>query len=136
MTNIEAAIGLAQIERLDATLARKREIASFYRTKLSGLPLTFPQVPKKVKSSEWLVSFLLPDGVSRDAVMDFLAQRGIETRPVFHCAHQMPMYNQSARRFPVSETIAARGISLPSYPSLTEHDLNRVCKALEESLKI
>ncbi len=135
MTNIEAAIGLAQIERLDDVLARKRQVASLYRERLRSLPVTFQHVPENVVSSEWLFSLLLPDATRRESVMAFLAERHIETRPVFHCAHLMPMYCEAEGSFPVSEDIAFRGISLPSYPGLSVSDIDRICETLADSLQ-
>ncbi|QIL01453.1 DegT/DnrJ/EryC1/StrS aminotransferase family protein [Sphingomonas sinipercae] len=133
MTNICAAIGTAQMERLDAILARKRQIASMYREALSPAGLEFQQTGADVQSSEWLVTLLLPRGVDRDAIMAGLSARGIDTRPVFYCAHQLPMY-RSDRPFPVAEDIAARGISLPSYPALTDEQVRQVSDALLDLL--
>ena len=62
-----------------------------------------------------------------------MAELGVETRPVFFCAHHMPMYEQ-ADTFPVAQDVAARGISLPSFPALTEEELNRVASSLEAGL--
>lgn len=134
MTNIVAAIGLAQIERLDAILARKRAVAARYRALLAGLPVAFQQPSEGIESSHWLVSVLLPPGTDRDAVQRAMSARGVDTRPVFFCAHEMPMYAKG-ERFPVAEGIAARGLSLPSYPTLADGDLDRVADALGEALQ-
>src|SRR4051794_21300608 len=80
MTNIVAAIGLAQIERLDPILARKRAIGARYRTLLRGLPVTFQQAAEGIVGSDWLVSPLLPPGADRDRLMADMAARGVETR--------------------------------------------------------
>jgi perosamine synthetase len=133
MTNICAAIGLAQIERLDAILSRKRAIGSLYRNLLSDLPVTFQELAPGVVSSDWLVSLLLPQGCDRAAVMASMLRANVDTRPVFYCAHHMPMY-ESSGSFMVSEDIAARGISLPSYPGLSDDDVTRVANALRQSL--
>ena len=133
MTNICAAIGVAQMERIDAILARKRAIAGRYRTLMAALPVTFQQRAPDVTSSEWLVSLLLPPNTDRERLMTYLSQHGVETRPVFYCAHQMPMYD-SRESFPVSEDVAARGISLPSYPALTDVDILRVTETLRAAL--
>ena len=133
MTNVAAAIGCAQMERLDAILARKRALAARYRALLAGVPVAFQQAMPGVESAEWLVSVLLPEGVDRDAVMACMAAHGVETRPVFHCAHTMPVQHQAVR-LPVAEGIAARGISLPSFPGLTGMEQDRVAEALAEAL--
>jgi perosamine synthetase len=134
MTNICAAIGLAQMERFPAILARKRRIAERYRALLGDLPVT-PQRPMPgVQSSDWLFSLLLPEGVDREAVMAAMEARGVETRPVFHCAHRMPMYDRGDR-YPVAENIAAHGMSLPSFPDLTDDEIAYVVDTLCEALR-
>ena len=131
MTNICAAIGLAQMERVDAILSRKREIAAIYRQLLKDSPVTFQTRRPGVVSSDWLISLLLPDGADREAIMQSMRERNVDTRPVFYCAHQMPMYKLETE-FPVSERIARLGISLPSYPALTDQDVERVVATLRE----
>jgi perosamine synthetase len=136
MTNVAAAIGLAQSERLPQILVDKRRIAEFYHTVLLDRPVTFQRPDIGVESSEWLVSLLLPRGCDRDRLMADMANRQVETRPVFFCAHSMPMYADptASMRTPVAEDIAARGISLPSYPMLREADLQRVVDSLVAAL--
>lgn len=145
MTNICAAIGLAQMERLGSILDRKRAIARRYRTMLADVPVTFQVPAPGVDGSDWLVSVLLPPGTDRDRLMADMFARGVDTRPVFFCAHHMPMYagpapganavHSNALRLPVSEDVAARGISLPSYPTLTDLELEQVTGALRTSLR-
>lgn len=134
MTNICAAIGTAQMERLHAILERKQAIADLYRSELEGNIFSFQRPLPGVKSSNWLVSLLLPPRVNRYAVMQFLSDRGIDSRPVFYCAHHMPMYREDTR-FPVAEEIASRGISLPSYPALTDDEVRFVCETLRDAVK-
>lgn len=129
MTNIAAAIGTAQMERLPTILERKRAIADQYRTQLASYPVEFQQALPDMVSSDWLVSLLLPKGADRDRVMRDMLAYGIETRPMFYPAHHMPMYAQSLH-LPIAQSIAARGISLPSYPALTLTDIERVVAAL------
>ncbi len=135
MTNLAAAIGLGQVERLDDILRCKRAIAAQYRASLAGHGVTFQVAPEAVESSEWLISVLLPRGADRSGVMQHLARDGIETRPVFYCAHHMPPHYRPSLRLPISEDIAERGISLPSYPSLSQADIARVCVSLTEALR-
>ena len=134
MTNLCAAIGLAQIERVDAILERKRQIGARYRAQLEGVGFDFQQHNAEVLSSEWLVSALVPDNVDRDEVMDALADAGIETRPVFYCAHQMPPYFDPDLDLPISQTIARRGISLPSYPQLSDAQVDFVATTLKAAI--
>ena len=134
MTNIVAAIGLAQIERLEAIVAAKRQVSARYRALLAGLKVTFQRPGNGVDGPEWLVSLLLPEGTDRDRLMARMAAGAVETRPVFYPAHTMPMYARG-ERFPRAEAISARGLSLPSYPTLTESELARVAEALTDALR-
>ncbi|MBP0444391.1 DegT/DnrJ/EryC1/StrS family aminotransferase [Roseomonas sp. SSH11] len=134
MTNISAAIGLAQTERLPQILAAKRRVAKIYKESLAGMPVTFQQAMAGVESADWLVSLLLPPGTDRDRLMAEMQAVGVETRPVFYPAHHMPMYRRE-EHFPIAEDIAARGLSLPSFPALTDGELARVCEALVNSLR-
>src|SRR5262249_47443479 len=127
MTNICAAIGYAQTERLPAILARKRAIAALYRAALADAPVTFQARGANHESSEWLVSRLLPEWVTRDVMMSQLEGVNIETRPVSHCAHHMPMYAASLD-LPVAERISRLGLSLPSYPQMSDADVVRVAQ--------
>jgi perosamine synthetase len=134
MTNICAAIGVAQFERLGDIIHRKQAIASRYRALTRDLPVSFQERPQNLVSSEWLISLLLPRGTNRERLMHVMAEAGVDTRPVFYCAHTMPMYDRG-ESFPISDDIAARGLSLPSYPMLSEEDLHRVCTALAVALE-
>jgi perosamine synthetase len=135
MTNIAAAIGFAQMERLTSVLERKRAIAMAYRKQLADLPVRFQAANADVVTSDWLVSLLLPRGIDRDLLMKQMAKVGVDTRPVFYCAHTMPMYHDGSNvQFPVAQDIAQRGLSLPSYPTLTTGDLHRICQALRNAL--
>ncbi|OQW78288.1 MAG: aminotransferase DegT [Proteobacteria bacterium ST_bin14] len=125
MTNICAAIGTAQMERLPEILARKQAIADIYRSELSGNRFVFQELAPGVQSSNWLVSLLLPPGVDRDQTIARLLSSGIDSRPVFYCAHQMPVY-RSDEHFPIAEDIAARGISLPSFPTLEDSQIRMI----------
>jgi perosamine synthetase len=134
MTNIAAAIGTAQMERFEEILARKRQIATTYRRLLEHSFVQFQEEPSCSVCSNWLVTVLLPQDVDRDQVISTMAGEGIETRPTFYCAHQMPMYASAPEgwnKFLVAQNLASRGISLPSYPSLSSEDLIRAVNALK-----
>lgn len=134
MTNICAAIGLAQLERFDGILARKRAIADLYRRTLADQPVTFQRPRQGVESSEWLVSLLLPEGADRDQVSAIMRTHGIDSRPVFYSAHDMPVFKTDGHH-PVAQDISARGLSLPSYPTMTDDVVIRVCEALTHALE-
>lgn len=140
MTNIAAAIGAAQMQRVEATLARKAEIARLYRDGLKDVSVTFQKPSEDTVSSDWLVSVLLPKGADRDRVMTLMREDDVDSRPVFYCSHQMPMYvgkgaNSGGHgRFPVAEDISARGLSLPSYPTMSDEMVRRVCETLAHAI--
>lgn len=133
MTNICAAIGLAQLERADDLLARKRKLAEAYRDALAGLPLVFHAESPGTTHSYWMCSIALQDAAKRDALRGHLARAGIETRPAFNPVHRMPMYEhapQSAGDFPVADALGAAGMNLPSWPDLGEEGAREVAGAV------
>jgi len=131
MTNIAAAIGCAQLERISSTISRKREIAKRYEAALSGLPGIVMQTEMPWATNVyWMVSILVANGL-RDALMQHLQDNGVETRPFFYPAHTLPMY-RSEGSFPVSERIAASGINLPSFPDLTDEQVDSICRLVED----
>lgn len=129
MTNIAAAIGLAQLEKADEILARKRIVAAWYRDGLSGLPLQFHEAMGLVEHSYWMCSIALNDPALRDPLREALRAQGIETRPVFHPNHTLPMFRQELD-LPNATYLAAAGINLPSFPTLTEAEVERVCAVI------
>ena len=131
MTNICAAIGLAQIEQADEILAKKRRIAMWYHEALSGLPLkTHGELPQCVHSF-WMCSVVVDDAKARQPLRDHLKQRGIETRPLFHPSHFLP-HCATDEIFPVAESLSARGINLPSYPGLAQKDVDVIVGGIRE----
>ncbi|MBV8124767.1 MAG: DegT/DnrJ/EryC1/StrS aminotransferase family protein [Burkholderiaceae bacterium] len=130
MTNIQAAIGLAQLERADEFIARKRAIAARYTQQLQDLPVeVHPEAPGTVHTY-WMTSLLVERAEQRDALRQHLAGAGIETRPLFYPVHTMPMHSRSFRRHPVAEDLAWRGINLPSYPGLTDEQVDFICASV------
>lgn len=125
MTNICAAIGLAQLERIEPILEQKSRVANTYRTLFDNTGIQIqPQHPDAFHVY-WMCSFLLPPNVNRDKMRIYLQEAGIESRPVFYPVHTMPMYVEYANgmSFPNSEEISRRGINLPSYPALSTDDI-------------
>jgi len=135
MSNIAAAIGLAQIERIDWHIARRRENAALYRAALEGCrALTLAVEQPWARHAYWMNSVLLSEEspLARDALIAALAERGIETRPFFYPLHTLPTYREVAqgRSFPVAESVAARGINLPSSALLTSEEIAYVAETL------
>lgn len=134
MTNIAAAIGVAQLERFEQLLERRREIGSAYTRRLQAVKgLELPVQRPETRRVDWLYTILV-SGFSteqRNTLIEFLREDGIETRPVFYPLHLMPPYRtEPAATFPVSERLGAEGISLPTHTLLTDDDLATVCDAV------
>jgi perosamine synthetase len=130
MTNIAAAIGLAQLERADEFIGRKRELAALYREALAGLPVELHAEAPGTIHSYWMVSVLTKLPQDRDPLRTHLAADGIETRPLFFPVHTMPMYARNYHKHAVAEDLAWRGINLPSWPGLSEADVRFVAASV------
>ncbi|BBP86041.1 aminotransferase DegT [Pseudomonas sp. Pc102] len=129
MTNICAAIGLAQLEQADKILAKKRIIATWYQEGLSALPLKTHQEQPDTRHSYWMFSVAVDQPAVRQLLREHLKQAGIETRPLFYPAHTLP-HCSTDESFPIAESLASRGINLPSYPDLTREDVSQVIQAM------
>jgi perosamine synthetase len=134
MTNICAAIGCAQLERIEPTLARKQQIAASYR-ELLGDVLEFQSEAPGTTHSHWMVSALVESASQRDPLRRALQTAGVETRPLFYPVHSMPMYARSFRRMPVADDVASRGLNLPSYPELTDSQLEYIAAHCRSALQ-
>lgn len=136
MTNMQAAIGMAQMEKADMLVNAKRKIASFYAKNLSANSnIVLPQDGKNIKNSFWLYTIIVKSLTrqKRDLILENLAAKGIESRPIFFPIHCMPPYKNFIRfpqTFKNSELASDSGISLPSACSITEADVNMVCENL------
>jgi perosamine synthetase len=137
MTNIQAAIGLAQVERLEWFIERRREVASWYDEALKDLPVQVPCEAEWAKNVYWLYSIVVEEGIDRDRLMVELNEEGIETRPFFYPMHRMPPYFQEDGdvQFPVTTSLAAHGINLPSSARITKQDVEFIAGALRRCLK-
>ena len=132
MTNICAAIGLAQIEQADDFIDRKREIAARYHQGLSECPIEVHHDFLDGLHTYWMVSVLTHDTQDRDKLRTYLANNGIETRPLFQPIHMMPMYSNQPYHYPVAEDLAQRGINLPSWPAMTNQQQDLVIDAIHQ----
>lgn len=132
MTNICAAIGLAQLEQIEEILQKKRQIAEFYTTQLKDLPLITHKESDDVRHSYWMCSILLNDTKDREPLRKHLDNAAVETRPLFYPAHLFPMYKQPTYHFPVAENLGIRGMNLPSWPGLKEEQLTHIVSSIRE----
>jgi len=139
MTNIAAAIGLAQVEQVEWHMKRHLEVAAAYRDRLAGVSAVVPQAEREwARHAYWMFTVVLGTAVAkgRDDVIDALRRRRIEAKPAFQPLHLTPPYRGAgpSSPLPVSERIGARGISLPTWAGLTAADVRRVSTSLLECL--
>lgn len=137
LTNIQAAIGVAQLERIDDFLTIRRGNALEYNQRLAALDgITLPPEQPWAQCSYWMYSILVGSSfpLTRDALMAKLLERGIESRPFFYPLHRQPFYkNQFAsENFPVAESLAETGMNLPSGNELTHSDIEFVTDTLHK----
>lgn len=140
MTNIAAAIGVGQAERLDIHVGRRRQVAQWYREELWSDQsfIVLPQEAPWAKHSYWMytVRFRRASRKLRDEVAKQMALQGIETRPVFYPIHTMPAHLRQGEHHPVSEICSASGLNLPTHGKLTRQDVSLVGDALRSSYEI
>lgn len=134
MTDIEAAVGLVQLRRLPEMQARREEIARRYNQAFAGEPLLCPpRVREGVRHAWHLYPLLLSRGIDRDAVLAGLKGRGVGTSvhfiPIHFHTYFRERFGWRPGQFPVAEDLFARELSLPLYPGLADHEVERVIEA-------
>ena len=138
MTNIEAAIGLAQLENIAVHIAARRKVAQWYIDELRGLEdyISFQRETPGAETVWWMFSVRLKERVSigRDEMMLRLKEMGIETRPLFYPMHVMPPYYDPNAGCPVSEAVAYSGFNLPTFGALQREDVHYICDCVKQNL--
>jgi perosamine synthetase len=135
MTNLQAALGVAQLGRIDSFVAERARILESYRHHLAPHGVTLNPHLDGARPVNWITCVLL-DGVTReerDAVMVRLHEQGVDSRPFFYPLSALPMYERAPG--PVSADLSARGMNLPTFPGLSEDDIERICRALLSSIR-
>jgi len=135
MTNLQAAIALAQLEDINWHLERRRKTAETYNNYLADSKLiNCPVELDNVKHAYWMYSITLADSCpfARDDVAKHLAEASVETRPFFYPMHQLPPYYEelTAMKYPVADKVSSRGLNLPSGNDLSEGDIKEICGVL------
>lgn len=130
MTNICAAIGLAQLENIDSVLKKKVEIANWYRAGFKNSEYQLQIEKQDVFHSYWMCTILIPERVDRSLLKSYLINHGVETRPMFFPIHIMPMYSKEGEQHHVAERISKLGLNLPSYPGLTKSDIDIIVELI------
>ncbi len=140
MTNLQAAVGLAQLERLDSFIEKKRVIGKSYDVALQDIDI-FQRPLARTDYAEniyWVYGLVLKDSVEYDAqvIMKKLAAKNIETRPFFWCMHKQPVFYKLGlffgERYPVAEKLAQRGFYIPSGLGITQEQIELVVNAIKE----
>jgi perosamine synthetase len=141
MTNVAAAIGLGQLEKIEWHLERRAKIASWYRERLRGVPqLTSQREKEWARHVYFMFSVVLENSFpsGRDDIIARLHARGVETRPIIYPIHNLPPYLNPFRSddYPVANRIGLRGISLPTWAGLSRDNVSYVCDCLVDCLAL
>jgi dTDP-4-amino-4,6-dideoxygalactose transaminase len=150
LSDLQAAIGVAQVERLDELLNARDNVAALYRERLTQLgaepagedenhDIVLPCENNGHARRGWFVFVVqLPEGADRDAVISSLAEKGIASKAYLPCIHLLPPYRErfgfAGGEFPFAERVSERSLALPFFTSMTEGQVDRVCTALAEAL--
>lgn len=142
MTNLQAAVGCAQLERVEEFVERKLEVGAAYRRALADRPgLTLPAVRDNVRDTYWLFTIAIDSeklNISRDDMIAKLHRMGIETRRMFYPLHDMPPYTSfcGGRSFDVSDRLSRTALSLPTAVTLSEEDIDHITEAIGRILDL
>jgi perosamine synthetase len=150
LSDLQAAVGIAQVERLDELLNARDNVAARYRERLTQLgaepagedeqdDIVLPCENNGEARRGWFVFVVqLPVGTDRDAVISSLEQRGVASKAYLPCIHLLPPYRERfgfvGGEFPIAERVSERSLALPFFTAMTEGQVDRVCTALAEAL--
>jgi perosamine synthetase len=134
MTNICAAIGLAQLENADLIIKKKIQISCWYKKFLTDSNVNFQKESTNSLHSFWMISIIVENKKLRDEIRQELKNNNIETRPLFPPMHTLPMYLED-NSYQIAESLSERGINLPSYPGLNIDQVSRICKIINKTIK-
>lgn len=140
LTNLQAAIGVAQMEQIEEFLVRKRHMAELYYQGLKDLPITLQKERPWARSVHWMYGLVLNDSVNMDAKQfaERLMEYGVQTRPFFLGMHEQPVFHKMGlfvnERYPITERIARRGLYLPSGLALIDEQISIVIEAVRRVL--
>ncbi|HMR65064.1 MAG TPA: DegT/DnrJ/EryC1/StrS family aminotransferase, partial [Anaerolineae bacterium] len=141
LTNLQAALGVAQLERLEEIIAQKRQIAKMYTERLQGLAdLQLPFEEEWAKNVYWVYGLVVAEETGLNALdlANRLAERDIQTRPFFLGMHEQPVFQQMGlfkdESYPVAERLARQGLYLPNGLTLKEQDIDYICDTVRDCL--
>jgi len=139
LSDLAAALGVAQVEKLDSLLQRRAAVARLYEERLAGLEgVRTPIAGRDAELRSWFVyTVRLPQGTDRDEVVRKLAERGVASKAYLPCIHLFPHLRELGYRegqFPVAEAASASSLALPFFPAMSEAQVDRVCQELAAAL--
>jgi len=138
LTNLQAAVGLAQLEKIEEFVKKHRDNAHYYNNLLKEIQgITLPPEAPWAKNVYWMYTILINEeilGITRDEMMKKLEEYGIDSRATFLPIHQQPPYKDMYKheKYPIAEQLGRRGINLPSGNTITEEDTEYVVSAIKE----
>jgi len=135
--NIQAAIGLAQFERIDELVGKKRDQFKFYKYNLQGLNLQFNHEPSNVVNGAWITAAVFEDDFNRDSFISKALQNEVPIRPFFYPLSSIPAFDMSDKYSKINKncySISRRGINLPCAFNLTEEQMHKVCDTIRSIL--
>lgn len=138
MTNMQAAVGLAQLENIEWHLSERKRVSGLYKKYLGELK-EYIEIPKEMdwgKHVYWMYSIILKENIKieRDLFMDNMEKNGIEMRPLFYPMHTMPPYYEENGDYPVANYLGSRGINLPTHSLLTEEDIKFIVSSIKKNI--
>jgi len=133
MTNLQAALGVAQLERINEIIAKKIHIAKLYSRELKDIS-DMRKAPCKewAKNVYWMYSILLDNEKKREPFISFMEKNGIDLRPFFPALHFQPIYKDISCECPISSYISQVGVNLPSSPNLKEEEIIIICNLIKD----
>jgi len=139
MTNLQAALGLAQLEQLDRFVTKKRELGKKYQNGLSSLIEKGFQLPLNqtnfAENIYWIFGLLAPNETEKEKLVEYLTLKGIGTRPFFWCMHEQPVFQKMGlfkdEHYPVAENLARNGFYIPSGLGLSNNDIDTVINTIK-----
>ena len=129
MTNLQAALGVAQLGKIDTILDKKRAVAGLYNRGLANSKVMLPPKESWAEPVMWIYTVLVEN---RDEIMLELDQAGVDTRPMFYPVHLFPPYREEGE-YPIAMRLSSMGVSLPSSSNLKKSDIEKICKVISEN---
>lgn len=139
LTNVACALLCAQLERREQIIGRRKKIFAAYREQLADVPgIAFQPVAAWAEPAPWLFCIIVDKevyGHSRDELISFLSEKGVETRPFFIPLHQLPPFREESQRrrdyLPVTGKLGKSGMNLPTYSDLTDQEIELISQHIK-----